>query len=166
MPNTSKRTRRRLLVRRTIGAVAASLAAAVIFTLVGYGDVGPDRWHFARELMIAVASYVPIALLLHGATRGESIWLDIASVSFFGSVMSFPMKLVFLEGQNGIPAYVARITRENSWKPLVDLVSHGIGVIVLATVLTLPVVAFAIGLWHFVAKTRQSNQISGVVKAK
>jgi hypothetical protein len=137
-----------------IGATAASLAAATIFTLVGYGDVGPDIWQFTRELVIALASYVPIAVFLHWATRRESIWWDIAWLSFLGSAISFPMKLVFLEGQNGIPAYVARITRENSWQPLIDLVSYGIGFIVIATVLTLPVVAFAIWLSQVLMKAR------------
>jgi|ERR1043166_273955 hypothetical protein len=154
MTNTAKPTSGKLLLRRIIGATAAAVTTAVVFTLAGYGDVGPDFRQFGAELLIGFASYLPIALLLHWAIRWDNIWCDIVFVSLFGSAMSFLLALVFLEGQNGIPAYVARITRENSWQPLLDLTSDGIDFLILAIVITLPVSAFAVWLWQVVTKVR------------
>lgn len=152
MRNGLRVSRRNLLLRRLLGALAASFAASIILTLVGYADAGPKISDFAREFLIASLSYLPIALLIHWVIRIENTLWDIISVSFLGSVVSFVLKLVFLEGQNGIPAFVARATAEHSWEPFGDLITHGAIFVVLATILTLPCVALVILLWHFLTR--------------
>ncbi len=134
----------------------ASVGVAAIFTTVGYSD-GASIADFWREISIAFCSYVSAALLVHSIARSESVWWDIAGVSFLGSVISFPLKLVFLEGENGIPVYLARVTNEHSLKPFADLATHGIGFIVLATLMSLPFVAVAISLWYVSSRVVKSG---------
>ncbi len=147
---------RTLFIRRGAGAVVASVAVATIFSTVGYSD-GASVSDFLREISIAFCSYVSAALLVQWIARSESVWWDIAGISFLGSVISFPLKLVFLEGENGIPAYLARVASEHSWKPFADLVTHGIGFIVLATLITLPFVAGAVSLWYLSSRVVKSR---------
>ena len=133
------------LVRKVAGAILGAVAVATVFSLVGYSDEGATTSDYVRELSLALASYIPAALIVHRLIRRDSLILDIISVTLIGSSVSLLMKLIFLEGQNGIPAYIARWTREHSLKPFEDLAFHAISFLILATLLSLPFVA--LGVW-------------------
>jgi hypothetical protein len=128
-------------------AVVASFAVAAILSLVGYSD-GASFSDVLLELIIAFSSYVTAALLVHWLSRSENISWEIVSMSLLGSAMSFPLKLLFLEGQNGIPAYVSRSSTEQLWQPFLDLLTHAALFICMTTLLALPFVAIVIVLWH------------------
>lgn len=133
------------LLRKIVGATLGAIAVAAIFSVVGYSDEGATTSNYVRELCVALAAYLPAALIAHWLIRRDSAILDIVSVTLIGSGLSFLMKLIFLEGQNGVPAYIARWIREHSSKPFVDLVFHAISFIIFATLLSLPFVA--LGVW-------------------
>lgn len=139
--------RRNLLIRRIMAAVIASLAMASILALVGYSD-GASLRDYLVELAIAFSAYLTAALLLHWPTRSDRLALDIIILSLLGSALSFPLKLVFLEGENGIPAYVARSRAEQSWQPFLDLLIHAALFITFTTLLVLPFVALSLWGWH------------------
>ena len=133
------------LVRKIAGAILGAVAIATVFSLVGYSDEGATTSDYVRELSLALASYLPAAVIVHRLIRRDSAILDIISVTLIGSGLSLLMKLIFLEGENGIPAYIARSTREHSLKPFGDLAFHAVSFIILATLLSLPFVA--LGVW-------------------
>ena len=123
-------TIKKLLVRKIAGAILGALAVAAIFSLVGYSDDGATIADYLRELAVAVASHLPATLLLQRLTDRDNAILDIVGITCTGSALSFLMKLIFLEGKNGIPAYIARSTREHSWKPFSDLAFHSVSFII------------------------------------
>lgn len=133
------------LVRKIAGAILGAVAVATVFSFVGYSDEGATTSDYVRELSLALASYLPAALIVHCVIRRDSAILDIISITLIGSGLSLLMKLIFLEGPNGLPAYIARWTREHSFKPFGDLAFHAISFIILATLLSLPFVA--LGVW-------------------
>ena len=133
------------LATKIAGAVLGAVAVAAVFSLVGYSDEGATTSDYVKELSIALASYLPAALIVHRLIRRDSAVLDIISVTLIGSGLSLLMKLIFLEGQNGIPAYISRWTQEHSVQPFEDLAFHAVSFIVLATLLSLPFTA--LGVW-------------------
>jgi hypothetical protein len=141
-------TSKNSLVRKIVGATLGAIAIATVFSLVGYSDEGATTSDYVKELCIALASYLAAALFMHWLIRRDSAIVDILSVTLTGSVLSFLAKLIFLEDQNGIPAYVARYTREHSWTPFKDLAFHAVSFIVLATLLSLPFVAIGVGVFQ------------------
>jgi hypothetical protein len=140
------------LVRKVVGAFVGAVAVASIFALVGYSDEGPTTSDYVRELAVALASYLPAAFLIQWLTQRDNVILDIVAVTLTGSALSFLMKLIFLEGQNGIPSYIARSTSEHSWKPFGDLAFHSVSFIMFATLLSLPFVTIGVGLCRIFAK--------------
>jgi hypothetical protein len=133
------------LGRKIAGAVLGAIAIATVFAVVGYSDEGATTSDYAREISLALASYLLAALIVHRLIRRDSPILDVISVTLIGSGLSLLMKLIFLEGQNGIPAYIARSTREHSLKPFGDLAFHAVSFITLTTLLSVPFIA--LGVW-------------------
>jgi hypothetical protein len=129
-----------LLVRRLLSAIVASFAIAAILSLVGYSDGGASSADVLIELIIAFSSYVTAALAVHWMNWSDKIWWDAISVSLLGSTISLLLQLVFVEGQNGIPAYFSRFLSERSLQPFFDLLIHATGFIAIVTVLALPFV--------------------------
>ena len=148
---------RNLFARKIVGAFMGALAVSAVFTLVGYSDEGATAMDCLKELTLALASYLPAALLIHWLTRRDNVWLDIVGVSLTGSAIGFLLKLLFLEGKNGIPAYIARSASEHSWKALGDLGFHALSFIILTTLISLPVIAIAMWSCRWWAKRRALN---------
>ncbi|HEX6716098.1 MAG TPA: hypothetical protein VF088_03265 [Pyrinomonadaceae bacterium] len=141
-----------LLVRRLAGAILGGVAIATVFSLLGYSDVGPTRSNYLRELAIALASYLVAAFIVEWLIKRDNAIFDTLFVSLLGSALSFPVKLIFLEGRNGIPVYIAETARNGFLKPFVDLSFHAISFVILATLLSLPFVAAGVGMCRFYAK--------------
>jgi hypothetical protein len=143
----------KVLIRKIAGATLAAVAVAVIFSSFGYSDGGATAFDYVRELTLALASYVSAAFILQRITWRDNVFLDIAGVALVGSALSFPLKLIFLEGQNGIPAYLARAARDHSWRPYGDFLVDGVSFVIFAIFLSLPFAAIGSWLYQGFAKS-------------
>jgi hypothetical protein len=145
--------------RRIIGAIAGALAVSALFTLFGYSDYeGPTGSIYIKELCLALASYVPAAFLVNLLLRNwDSRFADAGCVALVGTAISWIMKLVFLDGENGIPAYLASAAREHSWRPYGDLLKNGVNFILFATVLSFTFIALGVFLGNLFPKRRSRS---------
>ena len=141
-----------VLARKIVGAVLAAVALALIFSVFGYSDGGPTVSDYSLEVVLALVSFLPAAFLMQRLIKRHRVFLEIAGVALIGSTLSFLMKLIFLEGENGIPAYFARAARDHSWKPFADLVFDAVSFVILTTLLSLPFVAVGFWLYRLWAK--------------
>lgn len=110
-----------------------AFAVASLFSLFGYSE-GAQLADVLKEFGIAVVSYGCGACMCYWFRFSTNALGAAAGTSFFGSALSFALKLVILEGENGIPYYTAAAARQQSWRPYADLVSHGVKFTVLLTV--------------------------------
>jgi multisubunit Na+/H+ antiporter MnhC subunit len=67
------------LGRKIVGAMLGAVAVATVLSLVGYSDEGATASDYVRELTLALASYLPAALIVHWLIRRDSSILDITS---------------------------------------------------------------------------------------
>ena len=132
--------------RKMVGALMGALVVSVVLSLVGYSDEGPTKWDYLKELTLALPSYLLAALLVHWTIKRDNILLEIIGVSLMGSAIAFLLKIVFLEGQNGIPSYIARYANERSLRPFGDLVLHALSFTALTALIALPIVAIGMCL--------------------
>ena len=140
--------------RRIIGAIVGALGGSALFTLFGYSDYeGPTMSIYIKELCLALASYVPAAFLVNLLVGNwDGRFADAGCVALVGTAISWIMKLLFLDGENGIPAYLASAAREHSWRPYADLLKDGINFILFATALSFAFIALGVFLGNLVPK--------------
>ena len=147
---------RGLLLRKVFGAILGACAVATFFSLFGYSD-GATFSDYAKELGLGLVSYLTAAVLTLRLTKRDSVLLDITGVTLIGSALSFLAKSIFLEGQNGIPAYLARATRDHWWKAIGDLASDAVSFVILVMLLSLPFVAIGAWIYQLWEKSRMAT---------
>lgn len=137
----------KLLGRKIFGAISGAVAVAMIFSLFGYSDDGATISNFVVEVALALASFVPAAFLMHHMIKRQNVFLEILGVTLIGSCFGFLLKLIILEGQNGIPAYFAAAARDHSWTPWANLIFDAVSFTIFETLVSLPFVA--LGFWVY-----------------
>jgi len=147
-----------LLARKIVGAVLGAIAIATILSLFGYGDTGPTISDYAKEVTLALTSYIPAAFVMHRLTKRDNVFLQIAGVTLIGSTLSFLLKLILLEGQNGIPAYFAGAARDHLWKPFAELIFDAVSFVMLETLVCLPFVALGFYLYSIWGKNHMATE--------
>jgi hypothetical protein len=149
-------TTRYQLVRNLCGAVPAAIIASSLFTVFGYSGVATLR-DFANELALSAISFGSAAVFVCYIVSRERFLLNVTLVSLFGCLMTFVLKLLLLEGSNGLPAYMEQAAQQHSWKPLIDLLTESLMFTAMLTMISLPFIALGAWICTFVAK-RTSNQ--------
>lgn len=138
------------------GAVLASLAVSLFFTLFGFAEEGVFVSDFVNLFALAIISYVAMGLLI--AWKWKPKWnllFALFLLVFLGSGLFSLLTLVFIGRQNGIPAYLARMKQQNSWQPLSDLVWNRTGFAIITSLIALPFVA--VGIWSLAVFHRLRN---------
>lgn len=136
-----------LLLSNLTGVVVASLALSTIYTEFGYSE-GANTVDFIMELILALITYCSGTLLVYLLfTRRHSVIYNGLCVGLTGSVISFIMKLFFLDRQNGIPAYFSPATKEQLWQQIYVLGTDAISYMIFTTFISLPFLL--IGMWLY-----------------
>ena len=144
-------TTRYRVVRNLSGAVAASIVASTVFTLFGYSGDATIR-DFANEFAISLISFGSAALFVSYVVSRDRFLLEVALVSVLGALVGFVLKLIILEGANGLPAYIERANQLHSWKPLIDLMGECLMFTGMLTVISFPFVTLGAWICRFVSR--------------
>jgi hypothetical protein len=133
------------LISNIGGAAVAAVVVGTVFYTFGYSGEQRVR-DFVNEFMMAIISFGAAAFLVSRRVSRNSVPLDVVLVSLFGSLFDFVLKLIMLDGANGIPAYVSRAMNQLSIMPVLDLLLNGLSVTFLTSAISLPFVVAGIGL--------------------
>lgn len=142
------------MVGNVLSAIVAALVMAGIYTTFGYGDAGGGTVHrFFQEVVVALAGYYLAARLTQMTPDPENFMHDVYCISFIGSTVHYLLTLILIDNQNSIRWIIAEVSREHSLRPIIYLFSFGLSYVIVASIISFPLIAATLWLWSVHAKT-------------